>query len=173
MSTTDPFADPEPLLARLDAFVAYRLGEGPEAEDVVGETVERALRYRSSYDPRRGPPIAWLIGIARRVLADRPPPLLAAAPEVDPPAAGDLADDAALRVTVWSAVSRLSARDRELVALRYGADLTTRQIAAILELRPNTVDVALRRALDRLRALLEEREVEPVERGVSFRRASR
>jgi capsular polysaccharide biosynthesis protein len=52
------------------AYVAYRVGDGPNAEDVTSETFERALRYRDSYDSRRGDPAAWLIGIARRCIAD-------------------------------------------------------------------------------------------------------
>jgi DNA-directed RNA polymerase specialized sigma24 family protein len=40
------------------------------------------------------------------------------------------------------------------VALRYGADLTARQIAELLGLRTNTVEVALHRALTRLRLTL-------------------
>jgi RNA polymerase sigma factor (sigma-70 family) len=53
------------------------------------------------------------------------------------------------------AVGRLEARDRELIALRYGADLTARQIAGLLDLKTNAVEVALHRALGRLRTSLE------------------
>jgi RNA polymerase sigma-70 factor (ECF subfamily) len=59
------------------------------------------------------------------------------------------------RVTVATAVSRLGERDRELVALRYGADLSTAQIAGVLSLAPNAVDVALNRCRARLRVELE------------------
>ena len=62
----DPLADPGPLIRRVYAYVAYRIGDGAEAEDITSEAFERALRYRDSYDPRRGEPVAWLIGIARR-----------------------------------------------------------------------------------------------------------
>jgi DNA-directed RNA polymerase specialized sigma24 family protein len=41
------------------------------------------------------------------------------------------------------------------VALRYGADLTARQIAELLGLRRNAVEVALHRALRRLRRELQ------------------
>ena len=54
-----------------------------------------------------------------------------------------------------TAVATLGERDRELVALRYGADLTAAQIGELLELSPNAVEVALHRALRRLRAELE------------------
>jgi len=53
-----------------------------------------------------------------------------------------------------SAVARLDERSRELVALRYGADLTARQIGGLLGLRTNTVEVALHRALAVLRVEL-------------------
>ena len=44
--TRDPLANPEALIRRVYAFAAYRLGDGPDAEDVTSEVFERALRYR-------------------------------------------------------------------------------------------------------------------------------
>ena len=66
MLRRDPLANPEPLIRRVYAYVAYRVGDGPDAEDLTSETFERALRYRKSYDPRKGEPVAWLLGIAKR-----------------------------------------------------------------------------------------------------------
>src|SRR6186713_2734809 len=62
----DPLANPEPLIRRVYAFAAYRLGDGPDAEDVTSEVFERGLRYRATYDRSKGEPVAWLLGIARR-----------------------------------------------------------------------------------------------------------
>ena len=50
----------------------------------------------------------------------------------------------------------LGERDRELIALRYGADLTARQIGELVGLQTNAVEVALHRALQTLRGLLEQ-----------------
>ena len=66
----DPLDNPGELVRRVYAFVAYRLGDGPDAEDVTSETFARALRYRESYERERGEPISWLIGIARHAIAD-------------------------------------------------------------------------------------------------------
>ncbi len=66
----DPLRDPAPLVRRVYAYAAYRLGDGADAEDVTSETFERALRYRQSFDPARGTPAAWLVGIARRCADD-------------------------------------------------------------------------------------------------------
>lgn len=156
MRPHDPLRDPEPLIRRLYAYVAYRIGDGPDAEDVVAEAFERALRYAGSYDSARGTPIAWLIGITRRVLAERTPAAVTAAGLPEQASPFDLALEAVRRLTVEGAVARLPERDRELVALRYGADLTARQIAELLGLKTNAVEVALHRALRTLRAVLSE-----------------
>jgi RNA polymerase sigma factor (sigma-70 family) len=151
----DPLADPGPLIRRVYAYVAYRIGDGAEAEDVTSEAFERALRYRDSYDPRRGEPVAWLIGIARRCIEGarlRPEPLGTVDETADPI---DLEGMAIERLTLQQAVERLDERDRELIALRYGSDLSARQIGELLELRTNAVEVALHRALGRLRKVLE------------------
>jgi RNA polymerase sigma-70 factor (ECF subfamily) len=152
----DPLARPEPLIRSVYAYVAYRIGPGAEAEDVTSDTFERALRGRDTYDASQGPPIAWLIGIARRCVADamrtRPAPL---ADPADVTAPGP--EEASVRrLTLGAAIATLDERDQELLALRYGGDLTARRIGEILELRPNTVEVALHRAVSRLRELLDE-----------------
>jgi RNA polymerase sigma factor (sigma-70 family) len=64
-------------------------------------------------------------------------------------------------VYLAAAVDHLPPRDRELIELRFGADLTARQIATLLDMTPGSVDVALHRALARLRAILERDEPPP------------
>jgi RNA polymerase sigma-70 factor (ECF subfamily) len=152
----DPLANPEPLIRRVYAYVAYRVGDGPDAEDITSETFERALRYRKSYDPKKGEPVAWLIGIARRCVEGRPATIELSSEQVDSPDHGDLEDDALRRLDLAGAVERLEDRDRELIALRYGADLTARQIAELHGAKTNAIEVALHRALGRLRGHLEE-----------------
>jgi RNA polymerase sigma-70 factor (ECF subfamily) len=145
------------LIRSVYGYVAYRIGDGPDAEDVTGTTFERALRYRGSFDARKGPAVAWLIGIARRCIDDFHAARGMESYEVfDGAAPGDLEADALRRLAVQDAIRRLDPRDRELIALRYGADLRAKQIAAALEQRTNTVEVALHRALGRLRTILED-----------------
>jgi RNA polymerase sigma-70 factor, ECF subfamily len=161
----DPFANPEPLIRRVYAYVAYRLGDGPDAEDMTNETFARALRYRGSYDRSKGEPTAWLLGIARNcvdaALAPRPE-VLGEVP--DAPDEGAFEHHTVDRVTLGKAVARLGDRDRELIALRYGADLTAAQIATRLDLTTNAVEVALHRALVRLRSHLDWPAVSSTER---------
>lgn len=152
----DPLEQPEEAIRRLYAYVAYRIGPGPDAEDVVSSTVERALRYRDSYEPSAGSPMGWMIGIANRCIADA----LAEGRRLgggDAEPAGvvdDFAADTAARSDLRAAMALLDERDRELLALRYGADLKARDIGRVLGMRTNAVEVALHRALDRLRRKL-------------------
>jgi RNA polymerase sigma-70 factor, ECF subfamily len=175
MIARDPLAHPERLIPRVYAYAAYRLGDGPDAEDATSETFERALRYRESFDRRRGEPVAWLIGIARRVvdsqLSARRDSSFASVPDVAAP--NDVAAEALDRLELARALDKLDDRARELVALRYGADLTTRQIAELLELRTNTAAVALHRALQQLRRDLEEPAHPPDLRGAELSASSR
>ena len=169
MFRVDPLANPAPLIKRVYAYVAYRVGDGPDAEDLTSETFERALRYRKSYDSSKGEPIAWLIGIARRCVEGRPPPLEHSVEQVDAADHGELEDDALRRITISGAVRHLDERDRELIALRYGADLTARQIAELHGAKTNAIEVALHRALGRLRAQLEGEAEPPVRKSQAGR----
>lgn len=158
MLARDPLAHPELLIRRVHAYVAYRLGEGPEADDVTSTVFENALRYRTSYDPWRGQPLPWLLGIARRCVAQAlvgRPAGNAAGLGLDVAATTDLEHETVERLTLQQALATLDEGDRELIALRYGADLSTRRIAELLDKKPNAVDVAMHRALARLRAALE------------------
>ncbi len=152
MRRSDPLAQTEPLIRRVYAYAAYRLGDGQDAEDVTSETFARALRYRESYDRSKGEPIAWLLGIARRcvdaALAPLPETLGEPPERVDE---GEFEQRTVARLTLADALAKLSTRDRELIALRFGADLTAAQIGERLGLSTNAAEVAVHRALNRLR----------------------
>jgi RNA polymerase sigma-70 factor (ECF subfamily) len=173
MRHRDPLADPEPLIRRVYAFVAYRVGDGHEAEDITSETFARALRGRDSFDPSRGTAIGWLFGIARRCLAEAVEArMLTVAQPVEEPGHHDLEERAVSRITLAEAVAKLEEREQELVALRYGADLTAKRIGEILGMQPNAVEVALHRALARLRETLSPSEAparapKPTSRSIS------
>src|SRR6202040_3934510 len=97
------------------------------AEDVTALAFERAYRKRRLFDRQRGNERAWLFGIARNAALDelrrrKRLAALVADPEDTTPAADD--DDVTLRrTTVRSALQGLSARERELIALKFHAGL--------------------------------------------------
>src|SRR5215212_6931354 len=52
------------------AYVARRTRKPDLIFDLVAETFARALEHRRTYDPRKGPAVAWLFGIARNLIVD-------------------------------------------------------------------------------------------------------
>lgn len=147
MPDRDPLAHPEQLLRRVYAYVAYRVDDRSEAEDITSETFERALRYRHTFDQRRGDAVAWLLGIARNCVYDallrpRPEPI-----DADITTEGNVESDVVAKLTLARALASLSSHDRDLLALRYGSDLSAREIAKLLEMRTNAVEVGLTRTV--------------------------
>lgn len=143
-------------------FFAYRVASRNDAEDLTQQTFERALRAWSRFDPARAPLGVWLISIARNLLVDHYR-RNGAAPRSEPldsvpeeqlgseAPSPDLGLDPALA----EALSTLSPRDREIVALRFGADLTGPEIAETTGLTLANVQQILSRSLRRLRTHLE------------------
>jgi RNA polymerase sigma factor (sigma-70 family) len=153
--SADPLADPRPLIRRVYGYVAFRIGGGADAEDVTSEVFERALRYRETYDKSKGTPTAWLLGIAQRCVDDalRRRPMESAREKVG--VRIGIEAEAIDRVSFERALAQLTPRDRDLLALRYGVGLSTKQIAEALELTSGAVDVAVHRARSRLRSALQ------------------
>jgi RNA polymerase sigma-70 factor, ECF subfamily len=166
-----PLDNPEPLIRRVYAYTAYRIGPGPDAEDVTSEVFERALRYEDTFDEAKGEFVGWLLGIARRCVDQHlMQPSTVPLDPAPPPAPDDVETEVVERVALWEAMSELGDRDRELISLYY-AGLNGGQIAELLDVRRNTIDVALHRALGRLREILERQPAEDEEVPTLRRRA--
>jgi RNA polymerase sigma-70 factor (ECF subfamily) len=150
------------MLPRVYRYFAYRIGEGMAAEDLAAETLERAWVGRQRYRPDRGPWQDWVLGIARHLAADH---FRRRDPEVQTSAPGPIVndrpteDDTERRLEfarVSLLLSRVPARERELVALKYGAGLTNRAIARMTGLSESNVGTILHRLVSRLRRAWEE-----------------
>jgi RNA polymerase sigma-70 factor (ECF subfamily) len=141
--------------ADLYAYVATLLRDRAASEDVTAQAFERAFRRRRTFDARRGTQRAWLFAIARNAALDelrrRRRTVALAAEPTDVEAAADDTEAAVRRATVRAALATLEARDRELIALRFHAGLSTAEIAAVLRISPTNASTRLHRALTRLR----------------------
>ena|SRR5436305_11308253 len=140
------------------AFVAYRVGDPPLAEDLTQATFERALRAWSRFDPRRGSELAWLLTIARNLLVDhfrrdRSVTIDRIEELVDSWEAGPESRFAGSPQLI-EALANLGDREREVLALRYGGDLNGPEIAALLDLSVANVQQIISRSLRKLRDLL-------------------
>jgi RNA polymerase sigma-70 factor, ECF subfamily len=148
------------------AFLAMRTGDRPLAEDLLADTFERVLRKRRTFDPRRGSEKGWLYAIALNLLRDHARRSEAERRAIEragseEPAGGASPGLAAVedRDQVGRALGSLNAKEREAVALRYGADLTMPEIAELVAEPLTTVEGRVYGALRKLRAQLEELEL--------------
>src|SRR3954452_21078889 len=115
------------------AYAASMVRDRAAAEDVTAAAFERAYRKRRSFDDRRGEPRAWLFGIARNAALDemRRRQRVASLP-VDPQDPHDATEAAVHRSVLIDGIASLEPRDRELVALKFFAGLSNREIASVL-----------------------------------------
>jgi RNA polymerase sigma-70 factor (ECF subfamily) len=126
-------------------------GNYDTAREVVQESFARALRARRSYRGE-GSLEAWVWRIAIRLAVKaKPDPRLVPLGETDVEAPSSR-DDRELR----EAVRRLPEKRRLVVFLRYFADLSYSEIAAICEVSEGTVAATLSQARAELLTLLEQ-----------------
>lgn len=145
----------------LYAYVAGLLRDRAAAEDVTATAFERAYRRARSYDPKRGTRRAWLFGIARNAALDelrrrRRQAGLAGEPAADeaPPEEG--AEVALRRAALREALARLTARERELVALKFFAGLSTAEIASVISVGERAAAMRVHRTIEKLRRACDE-----------------
>ncbi len=143
------------------AYVATLLHDRGAAEDVTALAFERAYRKRKSFDSRRGSQRAWLFGIARNAALDelrrgKRTAQLVAEPQAVTPAPEEELDRALRRAAVRTALAERSARDRELIALKFHAGLDNAELADVLGVSVSNAGTRLHRALTKLREILDD-----------------
>jgi RNA polymerase sigma-70 factor (ECF subfamily) len=134
-------------------YLAWFTGDRFLAEDLAGETFERALRLWHRFDERRGSPRTWLCQVARTVALDHfrserrrlHREALAAVPErYEQPLAEGLSPE------LESAMRQLTAGEREVIALRIVLDLDAATAASVLGISATNCTTRLNRALKKL-----------------------
>jgi len=150
-------------------FFAYRLRSRSDAEDLTQLTFERALKAWNRYDAAQASVGTWLLVIARNLLIDhfradrsaRNEPIDDLDAPGDEPVAAAQRPDLGLEPDLERALEQLNDRERELIALRFGADLTGPEIAELMDLTLANVQQILSRSLRRMRTELEASAADP------------
>jgi RNA polymerase sigma-70 factor (ECF subfamily) len=145
-------------LPRVFNFFRYRLGDTAEAEDLTARTFEKAWRARHRYRRDVAGFATWLLTIARNVAIDhlrarqRHEPLDMAA---EVPSSDATPEQRAVQQSdaqrLGALLATLPARERELIAMKYGAEMTNRAIARATGLSESNVGTILHRAVESLR----------------------
>jgi len=138
---------------------AYRLtGSTADAEDIVQACFVELLKPDCSYDPKRAPIRAWLIGVARnqsrKRLQQKAGPDRANSEEVLSPEQQTFRSE--LEAAVRRAVLALPESQREVLILAHYEELPLSEIADIVEIDLGAVKSRLQRARGSLREMLAE-----------------
>lgn len=144
-------------------YFRFHVPQVDVAEDLTAETFLKLVRAAARFDERKGSARAWILTIARNVLADwrrrarlRQYVSLGTMHDLvcDAPSPEErlLREEAVGRLL--DAVATLPEPDRELIGLRYGSELSTAEIAQTLGISEGSVRTRLWRVLGRLRGVL-------------------
>lgn len=146
---------------QLQAYARRRIPD--RADDVVSETMSRAMAKIDSFTWQGAGFDAWLTGICRNVVHEQWRAAGRDLPDADPAAGradlGEGPDEAAVAADRAAALrvafGRLSEEDRELLELRVVAGMGARQVGEVVGKEAGAVRMAQSRALSRLRGELE------------------
>jgi len=161
-------------IPRLYGLFVKRWPNPSLAEELVQKTVFDAVRGRSSYDPSKGSPEEWILGIARnnisleaRNRASRPSPngdissYLAA---IDTqPLPDEVLERQETALIVRSALSRLEAKEQAVLKAKYIEGLDARDISQQMNMTEKAVHSMLYRARISLRQELKRMAIQDVE----------
>jgi RNA polymerase sigma factor (sigma-70 family) len=139
------------------AYLVWFTGDRFAAEDLAGETFERALRLWHRFDPKRGSVRTWLCQVARTTALDhfrsekrrQRREQVAAVPERYEERLLE-----GLSPELEAAIARLSAGEREVIVLRVVLDFDARAAAGMLGISPTNCTTRLNRALAKLEEAL-------------------
>jgi RNA polymerase sigma-70 factor (ECF subfamily) len=144
-------------LPRVYNFFCYHVSDELLAEDLTAAVFEKAWRGRARYRRDLSAFPTWLFTIARNVATDhfrrkdRELPLEVVDERADPASVEEAVQNNHDFAQLISILSQFPARERELVAFKYGAGLTNREIARLTRLSESNVGTILNRTVEKLR----------------------
>ena len=159
-------------LETVQRFVARRVADPQLAADLTAEVFLAAVDSASTYRPDRGAPAAWLVGVARNVMATEFRRQSRDRAVVRRIAGRRLLDaDSLARIEeridaereareLYEALASLPPRDRALMELIALDGLSVIEAAAVLGVKPGTARVRLHRSRARVQSQLKPRTLE-------------
>jgi RNA polymerase sigma factor (sigma-70 family) len=150
---------------RLYRYALAKLGSHADADEVAAEVFARALRDLDRFRWRGGGFEAWIFRIASNLVVDKirgaGRERLGHDPHMDPRPATEsgpeaLAVEAESSAELRAKLELLAPDEREVLVLRFAAQLDTREVGRVMGRRPNAVRQLQFRALSSLRELMLE-----------------
>ena len=146
-------------MPRIYNFFRYRMADDEAAQDLTSITFTKAWRARHQYQSDLGAFEAWLFTIARNVAND----FLRQAQrrrEISLDTLWGVSSDITVEqeaqkrrefARLYTLLKTLPAREQEIIALKFGADMTNRSIAQALHMSESNIGTILHRTVTKLR----------------------
>lgn len=158
----------EQYLPGVFQYVNYRVGDRDAAEDLTSDIFSKALTNFSRYDPAKAAFSTWIFSIARNTVidyyrrrdkeqklhrkeAESKSLLSSVSPEEDLSRSDETHK-------LYQCLALLKPNERELVSLKFGGEMTNREIAGITGLSESNVGTILCRTMRKLRDSFLEQE---------------
>lgn len=144
-------------LPKIFHFFCYKVGEAVVAEELTVLTFEKAWMSRRNFHKANGQVHAWIFGIARNVASDyfRKKKVEIPIEEVSElDFSTSFEDDIQNRLdfqSILAILNRFPVRERDLIAMKYGAELSNREIARLTRLSESNVGTILYRTVKKIR----------------------
>jgi RNA polymerase sigma-70 factor, ECF subfamily len=143
---------------RVFNYFRFRLGASADAEDLTSRSFEKAWAARANYRSDIAGVATWLFAIAQNVAIDhfrtrRSDLSIDEAPELEGASAPEIEAEHDSDLARLAFLTRdLPDQQRELLALKYGAEATNREIAKLTGLSESNVGTLLHRLVQSLRS---------------------
>lgn len=153
---------------RIFRYVFYRVSNAQVADDLTSRSFERAISKLHTYQPDRGTFDVWLFAIAANVIrnhlrASRLRRWVSLDIFTDHPSGHPQPDEIVCHdeqiQELMLLVAMLKERERNLLALKFGAGLNNRRIAELCSLTESNVAVILFRTIRHLREQIVNQEM--------------
>lgn len=159
--TADEFAHLfDSYYRRVYRFIAYRINNHEAAEDLCSQVFERAWSKQDTFSKEKGTVEIWLFTIARNTVYDyyrglKKESHLSLASILDlvsnNPAPDELIVAHEENASLWKALNTLREKERNIIAMKYAAELKNTEIAKLLGISESQVGVILFRSMKKLK----------------------
>ncbi|MBU3155499.1 sigma-70 family RNA polymerase sigma factor [Clostridium estertheticum] len=150
---------------RVYNYMYYRVNNIETSEDLTSQVFEKVMFKIEIYSKSKSPFEVWMFAIARNIVNDyfrslKKHKLFSLDTIKDLVAKGKTPEEILLSAESNSELSKalniLNERDRNIVSLKFGANLKNQEIAQILDITESNVGVILYRTMKKLKKKIEE-----------------
>jgi RNA polymerase sigma-70 factor, ECF subfamily len=151
----------ESELSRIYNYFLYKVGNRELAQDLTATTFERAWKARSKYNALIASPSTWLLGISRNVLREHFRGNKTVENNINliqdneqlpsPDDVEQVFQEHQDKALLQKFLFELPEREHDLIALKYGAGMSNREIAKVTGLSESNVGSILHRTVTNLR----------------------